>query len=117
MAAAARMEAWEAKSKGTKCTEMEGCFELMALMMGVIFDSVRPARMRWEGRPAAIEMAVSAPMPPMPGPVMTTGFVRSEIFDRGRSHLLFLSFTLSLNASTTSLPVEEKLQRVILPSE
>jgi hypothetical protein len=44
----------------------------MVVIRGVILDSVRPARRRVEGRPAASDRAVSAPIPPTPGPVMTT---------------------------------------------
>lgn len=72
MAAAARTEAWEDKSRDTNLTDTEGYFELISEITGVIFDSVRPARIMREGEAAAILIAVSAPIPPAPGPVMTT---------------------------------------------
>jgi len=91
----------------------EGYSSLMVEITGVILDSVRPARMIWEGRPAAMEIAVSAPMPPFPGPVMTTEVVSDESCQQ-RLNLLVLSFIRSLNASTTSSPVEVNIQRVIV---
>ena len=60
---------------------MEGYLEVMEEITGVIFDSVRPARMTSDGRPAAMLIAVSAPIPPTPGPVMTTGCVSLRVCD------------------------------------
>lgn len=49
-----------------------GFRDLIFSMTGAILDSVRPARMIWEGFPWAREIAVSAPMDLSLGPVMRT---------------------------------------------
>jgi hypothetical protein len=67
------MDFWEERSSLTNLTDTEGYFEVMVVMTGLILDSERPVRTRREGRPAAIEIAVSAPIPPWEGPVITTG--------------------------------------------
>ena len=77
VAAALRTDAWKERSKDTNFTGTVGCLAVMVEITGVIFDSVRPARMMREGEPAAMLIAVSAPIPPTPGPVITTGQGRS----------------------------------------
>jgi hypothetical protein len=52
---------------------------LMVEITGVILDSVRPARIMRCGEPTAMLRAVSAPIPPKPGPVITTANVISKI--------------------------------------
>ena len=88
--------------------------EVMAAITGLILDSVRPARIRSDGEAAARESAVSAPIPPRPGPVITTGFLKQRAWYGSGRYVLVFPFTLSWKASTTSLPVEENSQRVIL---
>ena len=51
----------------------------MVEITGVILDSVRPARIMRSGEPAAMLTAVSAPIPPKPGPVITTANVSSKV--------------------------------------
>lgn len=46
---------------------------MMVEMVGWTLGRERPRRMRWEGWLWAREMAVSAPMLPLLGPVMRTG--------------------------------------------
>jgi len=75
-AAAERTEVWDARSRVIKWTEMEGYWVCMAVMIGAHLEGERPVRMIADGRPAARVRAVSAPMPPIEGPVRRTGFVR-----------------------------------------
>lgn len=114
MVAAARTEAWEERSRETNFTWTDGYLDWISEITGVIFDSVRPARMMSDGQPAAILIAVSAPIPPTPGPVMTTGDVSLRYYDLEiANYILVLPFTRSLKAATTSSPVEVNSQRVM----
>lgn len=90
VAAALRTEAWEARSRETNLIETEGYLVVMDEITGVILDLVRPARMMRDGEPAAILRAVSAPIPPAPGPVITTEFVSPQVLGLGlRNTYLF----------------------------
>lgn len=52
---------------------MEGLSSLILEMTGRTLEVVRPTRIIVEGLPVARERAVSAPMEPELGPVMSTG--------------------------------------------
>lgn len=91
LAAAERTDFWEARSQRMNCTLIDGYFWLISWITGVTLDSERPVRRRRSGEAVATARAVAAPIPPSEGPVMR----------------IVLSLTLSLNASTTSVPVEE----------
>lgn len=51
---------------------MAGFTDAICSITGVIFDSVRPAKIIWAGLAVARDKAVSAPSPPLEAPVMTT---------------------------------------------
>ena len=73
VAAAARMEGKEERSRGMKVAFVVGLMELISVITGAILDSVRPRKKIALGFPEARERAVWAPMPPLEGPVMMTG--------------------------------------------
>ena len=60
-----------------------GLIALMRSMTGWILPNERPARTSSSGDPAARQVAVSAPMPPSLGPVMTTEFLLAQMSARG----------------------------------
>ena len=71
--AAARTLACEARSMGMNLTTVDGLTVWMAEMTDWELATDRPNRIRAAGEPWASEMAVSPPIPPSEGPVMTTG--------------------------------------------
>jgi hypothetical protein len=72
VAAAARIDSKEERSRGIKIALVEAQRDLISEITGVILDSLRPRRKIALGLPAAREMAVRAPTPPLLGPVMIT---------------------------------------------
>ena len=73
----------ESRETGMYVTSIEGLMLWMAEMVGLIFGRERPKRSMVDGEPWAREMAVSAPTPPLLGPVMRkvrpfTWFWKSE---------------------------------------
>ena len=69
-------EFWDDRSKGTKCTFVEGEMEQMEEINGSSFAFERPFRIRVAGDAEASESAVSAPMELGEGPVRRTTDVR-----------------------------------------
>lgn len=90
-------------------TSTEGLISLISLMTGLIFDSLRPARMIFAGLANARLIAVSAPRLLLLGPVMRTARYTSAVTRTIRRDLekcvqVFPSASLA-NALATSLPV------------
>jgi hypothetical protein len=60
----------------TNFAEPEGLTSLICEMRGVILEALRPTRTMRAGKARESERAVSAPIPPILGPVITTDSVR-----------------------------------------
>jgi hypothetical protein len=69
-------EFWDDRSRGTKCTVVEGEMEQMEEIKGSSFAFERPLRIRVAGEAEASESAVSAPTEFGEGPVRRTAGVR-----------------------------------------
>lgn len=82
--AAVRTLEREERSRGMNLTVVEGERDWMVSIVGWIRERERPRRMSWDGLLWARVMAVSAPMPPLLGPVMRTFGCVSERLWGGR---------------------------------
>ena len=72
-AAALRTDLSEPRSREMNWTLTPGELSAIWAITGATFDSDRPASMSRDGDAFASETAVSEPMPPALGPVITTG--------------------------------------------
>ena len=84
LAAAARMDFWEARSRRTVSTGVDGYLSRISEATSSSLDCVREARMRSLGDCEAKARAVVWPMPFGPTPVMRTGVVCAVLDFLGR---------------------------------